>query len=169
MIRQRLIAALLAISAPGAAGAQTARGCTLQELTDPPRQVLRCEDGLVAETKRGADAVLGDSNGDGRPDRAIVTRGGVLIDLPARRRGGFQVLTPHAIASVRGTVYAVEAGAGSTAVFVQQGLVSVTRRDGSEGVTLGPGQGVDVDPSKPLEVRRWPRERALDFLARFGR
>src|SRR5215204_4369621 len=39
------------------------------------------------------------------------------------RRSGFQVLTPHAIASVRGTIYAVDVSAGQTSVFVAQGRV----------------------------------------------
>ena len=64
----------------------------------------------------------------------------------ARGRGGFQILTPHAIASVRGTQWAVDVGATRTSVFVERGQSSrcarprVPRRD-----ALRAGEGVDVD------------------------
>jgi hypothetical protein len=169
MMRASAAAIALVLAGASAVPAQTGRGCTIREFTDPPRQVLTCRDGLIVETQRDAAATLSDADGDGAPDRASVTGRGILVDMPPGRRGGFQILTPHAIASVRGTVYAVDVGERATAVFVQQGRVEVTKRAGGESVTLGPGEGVDVDPAQPLEVRRWPSERALGFLARFGR
>ncbi|PIK73201.1 anti-sigma 24 factor, partial [Methylobacterium frigidaeris] len=37
-------------------------------------------------------------------------------------------------------------------------------------VTLGPGEGVDVDADQgALEVRRWPQARVRALLERFGR
>ncbi len=58
-----------------------------------------------------------------------------------------------------------------SSVFVQQGRVAVARRrNPEEAVTLGPGEGVDVDAVEgPLDVRRWPQERVRALLERFGR
>jgi hypothetical protein len=36
-------------------------------------------------------------------------------------------------------------------------------------VTLGAGEGVDVVPGRPLDVKTWGVERAAGLLARFGR
>ena len=78
-------------------------------------------------------------------------------------------LTPHAIATVRGTQFAVDVDAGVTSVFVVEGSVEVSRRDGPATVLLGPGEGVDVRPGEPLVVREWPQPRVNALLARFGR
>lgn len=54
-------------------------------------------------------------------------------------------------------------------MFVSQGAVAVSARQGPGAVTLGPGEGVDVRPGEPLVVRRWPQERVTQLFARFGR
>jgi hypothetical protein len=54
-------------------------------------------------------------------------------------------------------------------VFVARGRTQVTRREQPEAVSLGRGEGVDVTPSSPLVVRRWPLQRAQALLGRFGR
>jgi ferric-dicitrate binding protein FerR (iron transport regulator) len=93
---------------------------------------------------------------------------GLLIESPPRR-GMFQILTPHAIATVRGTVWAVDVSPARSSVFVREGAVDVRRRHGEETVTLRGGDGVDVDDVTGLEVKRWSAERAARLLARFGR
>ena len=164
----RLGLALATCVSAGAAAAQT-RGCTITTYTDPPRETLTCPDGLTISAETGASYSLQDRDRDGRLDGVQLTAKGVLVDVRPGRRGGFQVQTPHAIASVRGTVWAVEATPERSSVFVQTGTVSV-RRPGGPAVTLGAGDGVDVPAgSGPLQVNRWGAERAAGFLARFGR
>jgi ferric-dicitrate binding protein FerR (iron transport regulator) len=70
---------------------------------------------------------------------------------------------------VRGTIYAVDVQAGRTSVFVARGRVAVQHREPSPSVILGAGQGVDVVPGRPLDVKTWGAERAAGLLARFGR
>lgn len=155
---------------PGRAEAQNA-GCVLQAAA-PQRQVLRCRDGLTIEAEAGADYNLVDRNGDSQPDAVSLRSRAIFIDAPARSgRQGFEILTPQAIAAVRGTQWAVDVAGGKSAVFVVTGRVSVRRMSGgTAGVNLGPGEGVDVEPgTAPLVVRRWPAARASALLARFGR
>lgn len=145
-------------------------GCRITALTDPPRELLDCPNGLRISAEKSAAYRLIDANRDGSPEAVELTAKGLLIEKAPRPRGGFQVLTPHAIASVRGTTWAVEVKPGGTSVFVQAGRVGVTRAGRSGGVVLGAGDGVDVDLSGgPLRPVRWGRERALHLLARFGR
>ncbi|NNM75105.1 FecR domain-containing protein [Enterovirga sp. DB1703] len=161
-----LALAACAIACAGPAAAQ-GRGCTVTSYADPPRETLSCPDGLTITAEGGAAYRL--RNRNGRPEGLDLTSKGVLVEVPPGRRGGFQIQTPHAIASVRGTVWAVEVAPERSSVFVQTGTVAVNR-PGGPAVTLQAGDGVDVGPgADPLEVRRWGRERALLFLGRFGR
>lgn len=156
---------------PAKAEAQNV-GCAVEAATAPQRQVLRCRDGLTIEAEAGADYNLVDRNGDRRPDAVSLRNRAILIDAPTRPgRQGFEVLTPQAIAAVRGTRWAVDVAGGKTAVFVVTGRVSVRRAGrGTGSAALGPGEGVDVEPgTTPLVVRRWPAARASALLARFGR
>ncbi len=164
----RMAVAASALVWAGAAEAQT-RGCAITTFTDPPRETLACRDGLSITVEKGASYNLQDRNRDGRPDSIGLDGKGVLVDVPPGRRGGFQVQTPHAVASVRGTVWAVEVTPERSSVLVQAGAVAVNR-PGEAAVRLGPGEGVDVAPGGgPLEVKRWGQERAANLLARFGR
>jgi hypothetical protein len=161
-------ALVVAVAFSTAVPASAQSGCTVTSLTDPPREVLRCRGGLTVEAERATRYRLIDGR-PGEPTAAEVTARAILIDLRPGRRSGFQVLTPHAIASVRGTIYAVDVSAGQTSVFVAQGRVAVRDRGEAGPVLLGAGQGVDVVPGRPLEVKTWGRERAANLLARFGR
>jgi ferric-dicitrate binding protein FerR (iron transport regulator) len=164
-----VLAALAGLFAPGAAWAQGV-GCMVQPAGTSARQVLHCRDGLRLEAEPGAAYTLVDRNRDGRPEAVNLQSRAILLDVEAPSRGvGFQVLTPQAIAAVRGTRWAVDAGEGKTAVFVLSGRVAVRRPNARTGVELGPGEGVDVSPGAvPLVVRRWPVARANALLARFG-
>lgn len=151
----------------GGASAQQATACTSSTRGDPPRAVIRCPGGLVMEAEAAADITIRAPAANAAPTSVALSGRAVLIDLTPPR--SFQILTPHAIASVRGTIYAVDVEAGATAVFVSRGAVQVAARQGPGAVTLGPGEGVDVRPGEPLVVRRWPQERVARLLARFGR
>ncbi|MBV8848070.1 MAG: FecR domain-containing protein [Methylobacteriaceae bacterium] len=156
-------AAFMMMAAP--LQAQSIAGCKLTSLADPPREVLRCGSGLSIEAEQGAQYRLVSQN------KLEVTNRAVLVDVTPGRRGGFQVLTPHAIASVRGTLYAVDVKGEKTEtdVFVSRGKVGVENRSTRERATLGPGEGSDVIPGKPIDAHVWAAERVQKLMARFGR
>jgi ferric-dicitrate binding protein FerR (iron transport regulator) len=109
-----------------------------------------------------------DRNRDSNADAVRLSRGALLLDVerPAER---IEVIAPQAIASVRGTRWAVDAQARRTSVFVVRGTVDVRRRTGANRVSLNAGDGVDVDTGTgPLTVKRWPAARVAALLARFG-
>jgi hypothetical protein len=118
-----------------------------------------------------ADFTLLDRNRDGQPDAATLRSRALLVDVQARSgRRGFQVLTPQAIAAVRGTRWAVDVSGSKTSVFVLNGRVAVRRPNVRRGVELGPGEGVDVEAGDraALIVKRWPKPRVNALLGRFG-
>lgn len=146
-------------------------GCHLQPAGSPARQVFRCGDGVTVEADAGADYTLLDRNQDGQPDAATLRSRALLVDVQARSgRRGFQVLTPQAIAAVRGTRWAVDVSGSKTSVFVLNGRVAVRRTNARSGVELGPGEGVDVEAGDraALIVKRWPKPRVNALLGRFG-
>ena len=169
------LAAVLAGTCPGIAQSPDAAtpqvlGCRVTAYADPPREVLHCADGVEIVAERAARYELVPA-----PDRRSVTAarlnaGGLLVTFPPARRGGFRVITPHAVASVRGTTWAVDVRATRSSVFVQEGAVTVARTGAPGAVVLRAGDGVDVEAdTAPLRVNRWGRERVLHLLARFGR
>jgi ferric-dicitrate binding protein FerR (iron transport regulator) len=145
-------------------------GCALERVVGTSRQILRCADGVTVTAEGGARFNLTDRNGDGRPDAVSLRSKAVLVDVDsARRSGGFQVVTPQAIAAVRGTRWAVDVKNGTTSVFVVRGRVAVQRPSSRQGVVLSVGEGVDVGRGNgSLTVRRWPQARAAALLARLG-
>jgi ferric-dicitrate binding protein FerR (iron transport regulator) len=168
MVTTRLIAAgvlLLALMGPQAS-AQQIPGCTSTTAANPARTVFRCSGGLIIEAEAAAAFAASRSRSGGTFSIELRSRG-ILVELTRPRR--FQILTPHAIASVRGTIFAVDVTDAQTSVLVARGSTRVTRREQPEAVNLGPTQGVDVTPGNPLVVRRWPQQRAAALLGRFGR
>lgn len=133
-------------------------------------QTLQCEGGVTIIAENGAQYMLGDANHDGRIDSVELSSKALLLDFQ-RKAGGrkFQVNTPQAIAAVRGTRWAVDVADGKTSVFVVNGRVNVGRRSGADRqVVLGPGEGVDVEPTAPLIVKRWAPARVSALMARLG-
>jgi len=163
-----LAALLFAALFSAGAQAQELAGCTLEEAGDPPRKIYRCEGGLVIEAEDATQLEALAGGGGPQPAAIEVDGNAVFVDI-APGRGEFQILTPHAIASVRGTTYAVDVTGEATAVFVAEGVVGVARRDGTDDVQLEAGEGVDVTPGAPLEVKSWGQARVDALLARFGR
>jgi ferric-dicitrate binding protein FerR (iron transport regulator) len=162
------IAAGLMLFCAGQAAAQS-QGCTTSRLANPPGEVLTCGNGLTITAEAAASFRLQGENRANGPTGAILNRRAVLVETPNGTVHPFQIRTPHAIASVRGTIWAIDVGGGRTSVFVQRGAVSVARGGGGRGVVLTPGEGVDVADTGPLTVRRWPQERVRNLLARLGR
>ena len=153
----------------GDAAAQPARpGCTSAQ-TAQGTQTLRCPTAITIVAESGAKFELRDRNRDGHVDSVELSNKALLLEVPKRPgRSRFDVVTPQAIAAVRGTKWAVDAEGAKTSVFVVDGRVSVARPAGRGSVVLGAGDGVDVEPSGELIVKRWPPARVTALMARLG-
>ena len=147
-----------------ASAQQSTKGCSSEQ--QGAVQTLRCRDGLIIVAEDGAKFTLqskgGDVNGVDLQSKAV------LVEAPKQKgKNRFQVMTPQAIAAVRGTKWAVDAQGSRTSVLVLDGQVAVRRPSGGTQVVLGPGEGVDVEPgSEPLVVKRWAQPRVDALLAR---
>lgn len=145
-------------------------GCALEQTLFSARQILRCGGGVTITAESGAQYTLLDRDGNGKIDAANLRSKALLLDAPKGSLGksGFEVITPQAIAAVRGTRWAVDAEGAKTSVFVERGRVSVRRSAGRGSVTLGAGEGVDVEGTGPLIVKRWPAARVDALMARLS-
>ncbi len=133
------------------------------------RKSWRCDNGITIVAENGARFELKDANRDGHIDSVELSSKALLIEVPKKPGGNpFKVLTPQAIAAVRGTKWAVDVAEAKTAVFVADGRVGVSRRARGRGVVLGPGQGVDVEATGPLTVKTWGQPRVDALMARLG-
>jgi len=145
-------------------------GCQEQVMTNPLRTLLTCPNGVKLVAEDGATFSLEDRAPGAGPEAVRLDGKAVLVEVPPGAvEGGFEVITPQAIAAVRGTKWAVDVAAGKTSVFVVDGHVAVRREPVDPAVTLGPGEGVDVEAGTgPLTVKHWGAARAAALLARFG-
>jgi ferric-dicitrate binding protein FerR (iron transport regulator) len=144
---------------PGCTSAPTAQGS----------QTLNCPTAITIVAESGAKFELRDRNRDGQVDSVELSNKALLLEVPKQPgRARFDVVTPQAIAAVRGTKWAVDAEGAKTSVFVVDGRVSVARPAGRGRVVLGAGDGVDVEPSGGLIVKRWPPARVTALMARLG-
>jgi ferric-dicitrate binding protein FerR (iron transport regulator) len=159
----------------GSALAQPATnaGCT-SSASAAGTQIWRCDNGITIVAENGARFELKDANRDGHIDSVELSSKALLVEVP-RKPGGnpFKVLTPQAIAAVRGTKWAVDVADtktsdAKTSVFVADGRVGVSRRARGRAVVLGPGEGVDVEATGPLTVKQWGQPRVDALMARLG-
>ena len=151
----------------GDAAAQAVQGGCVFEAASDGRQILRCQRNVTITVERGARFSLADRDSDGNADALLLRNKAALVDSPPGSR--FQVVTPQAIAAVRGTRWAVDGGSGKTAVCVERGRVGVQRAASSTGVVLGPGEGVDGDSGGgALTGRTWGRPRVDALMARLS-
>jgi hypothetical protein len=143
-------------------------GCTSAQ-TAQGTQTLRCEKAITIVAENGAKFELRDRNRDGQVDSVELSNKALMVEVPKKSaRKQFEVMTPQAIAAVRGTKWTMDAEGGKTSVFVVDGRVSVARRTGPGSVVLGPGEGVDVEAAGELIVKRWPPARVTALMARLG-
>lgn len=165
-----LAAGSLCIVSAGTASAQAVANCPLQPAVSTTRQVLNCEAGLSVTVERGAHYRFADRNHDGRADALVLDSKAALVDVDRNRvKSGFEVVTPQAIAAVRGTRWAVDVKRGNTSVLVLRGRVAVNKVSTGQGVTLGQGQGVDADRGRAaLRVTQWGQPRINALMARLG-
>jgi hypothetical protein len=167
----------------GSALAQSGACVLSPDKRNPSDQVLRCGSELTITPAPGTVYHPGAAAEDGLPASVQLDSGALLIEFHYKRRREFQILTPQAIASVRGTKWAMEVKPGQTSTLVLLGQVTVARKDAAEEVVVGPGQGVDVsnaDAGKtvrsmsarakpaPIGVKKWAPDRVKALLARFG-
>lgn len=133
-------------------------------------QTWQCDGRVTIVAENGAQYRLRDSDRDGRIDIVELSGKALLLDVEGKsRRKTFRVNTPQAIAAVRGTRWAVDVAEGKTSVFVVRGSVNVGHRTShGRNVVLGPGEGVDVEASAPLVVKRWAPARVSALMARLG-
>ena len=152
------------------AGAQTDLCKLVDDERNPPEKILRCGDGLVVRSAHDTSYQPIDQAVAAPPNTMRLDSGAVLVDFhSSAKRRTFQILTPNAIAAVRGTRWVVSAEPARSSVFVISGRVAVSRPQAQPTVLLGPGQGVDVAPDGlPLVVKRWAAARVRTLLARFG-
>ena len=158
----------LLLLAGGAAAQPAGLGCNAQP-TAQGTQTLRCPTAITIVAESGAKFELRDRNRDGQVDSVELSNKALLLEVPKKPgRARFDVVTPQAIAAVRGTKWAVDAEGAKTSVFVVDGRVRVARPAGRGSVVLGAGDGVDVEPSGELIIKRWPPARVTALMARLG-
>jgi ferric-dicitrate binding protein FerR (iron transport regulator) len=145
------------------------KGCP-SERTANGAHAVRCGGGVTIVAEDGAQFTLQDRDSNGDAASVDLRSKALLLEVPKQSAGRrFEVVTPQAIAAVRGTKWAVDAQAATTSVLVLGGRVTVRRRVGRDRVILGPGEGVDVEAGTgPLTVKRWPEARVAALLARLG-
>lgn len=149
--------------------AQRAHACDISTSeNEPVRQIVSCGDRVTIEREPTADLQLTKSPDTVAP-RVIEVQGGAILINVSSGQAPTQVRTPHAIATVRGTTYIVDAGPSQTSVFVLEGAVDVRRTNDASTFTLTAGEGTDVSLDAPLTVSRWSADRAEALLGRFGR
>jgi ferric-dicitrate binding protein FerR (iron transport regulator) len=147
-------------------------GCTLvADDRNPREKMLRCGDDLTIRAAANSKyQVIGES-GQAPPMEVRLESGALLVDFkPSERARSFQILTPHAIAAVRGTRYAVEVTPARSSTLVLEGEVEVSQvRDRERSARVRGTQGTDVTAKPgPVVVKRWDKKRVDALLARFG-
>jgi hypothetical protein len=159
------------ISGASHALGQTA-GCTLvHDDRHPKEQILRCGGGLTIRSAADTKFRTTGQTDLSPPTGVRLESGALLIEFtPGERRKDFQILTPHAIAAVRGTRWAVEVVRTRTSTLVLEGAVEVSHvRERPSGALLRAGEGADVTAKPgPIQVKRWAKKRVDALLARFG-
>jgi ferric-dicitrate binding protein FerR (iron transport regulator) len=163
-------AASIWFGAPVRVLAETSGCRLLPDDREPSVQVLHCGEDLTIRIAANTNYQLTAPQGQALPRGAQLRSGALMIDFkPSARQRNFQILTPHAIAAVRGTVWAVEVKPEQSSTLAVSGSVQVTRANGSRGVTLTAGEGADVTAGTgPITVKRWGEPRVKALLARFG-
>jgi ferric-dicitrate binding protein FerR (iron transport regulator) len=166
-IRAICVALACALPPIATAAAQPATSGCSSESSSSTTFTIRCKGGVTIVVEDHARYTLRDRDGNGRVDSVELGDRALLLEVP-RGRNEFKVFTPQAIAAVRGTRWAVDVAENKTSVFVVNGRVAVGRPVSRQSVTLGPGEGVDVEPAGPLTVKRWPPARVAALMARLG-
>ena len=147
-------------------------GCTLvPDDRHPKEKILRCGESLTIRSAAETKFRVTGPTDQSPPTGVRLESGALLIEFTqSERRKDFQILTPHAIAAVRGTKWAVEVVPARTSTLVLAGSVEVSHLRGRHrGAFLRPGEGADVTAKPgPIVVKRWAKKRIDALLARLG-
>lgn len=134
------------------------------------RVEMRCPDGSSMVVGERSTVRLSILIADDRPHNAVVEllEGIVRMILPSGHTWErFDIVTRTAVASVRSTVWLVDAKPDTAGVFVEEGNVLVSSRADQAQIYLTAGYGVDVGARPaPLETRVWGAARLADAQAR---
>jgi hypothetical protein len=166
-------AALLVAGIAESLPAQAAGACTLiPNDKTPSEKILQCggAETLTVRAAPGTRYGMLYTKGDPVPAAIRLDDGALLIEFQRSLwRQDFQILTPLAIAAVRGTKRAVEVTKARTSVLVLSDSVGVTNRRLNQYVILTEGEGVDITPTDTSTVqKRWGEGRVRALLSRFG-
>ena len=172
LLRATIAAAFLlvtAIAGPGSARAAGACALVPNERM-PSEKILQCGETLTVRPAQGARYQPLFKKGDPLPVGIRLNEGALLIEYhPASPQEKFQILTPLAIAAVRGTKWAMDVTKAQTSTLVLNGAVAVTNRRLNKFVILTEGQGVDITPTDTSVVQKtWGEARVRALLSRFG-
>jgi ferric-dicitrate binding protein FerR (iron transport regulator) len=150
--------------------AQSGECRLIPDARNPSEKILRCGDTLEVRQAAGTRYHPIGQRSSAPPRALELDSGALMIEFhPSSSLRNFQILTPHAVATVRGTRWALEVDRARSSTLVIDGQVAVARRGARETVFLGPGEGVDVSPGiEPLMVKRWAEARVRALLGRFG-
>ncbi len=165
----KLLAMILIVAGP--TGAEAGGACALvPNEKDPSEKVLKCGEALTVRPAHGTHYRPIFKAGQGLPEAIRLEDGALLIEFhPKAGAGEFQILTPLAVAAVRGTKWAMEASPTRTSTLVLDGAVAVTNRRLNLYVVLTPGEGVDVAAGDTTMVqKRWGEAKVRALLSRFG-
>jgi hypothetical protein len=164
-------AALFAAAIAGPLPARAAGACALiPNEKMPSEKILQCGETLTVHPAQGARYQPLFKKGDPLPVGIRLTGGALLIEYhPASPDEKFQILTPLAIAAVRGTKWAMDVTKAQTSTLVLNGAVAVTNRRLNQFVVLTAGQGVDITATDTSVVQKpWGEARVRALLSRFG-
>ncbi len=162
---------LFATAIAGAGPARAAGACALVANDRmPSEKILQCGEVLTVRPAQGARYQPLFKKGDPLPVGIRLNEGALLIEYhPATPKEKFQILTPLAIAAVRGTKWAMDVTKAQTSTLVLNGAVAVTNRRLNQFVVLNEGQGVDITPTDTsLVLKTWGEARVRALLSRFG-
>jgi hypothetical protein len=164
--------ALIGSALPGTKFALAAGGaCALvPNERDPSEKILQCGQQLTVHPAHGTSYRPLYKSGQRIPAAIRLNSGALLIEFhPDSPQIEFQILTPLAIAAVRGTKWAMEVSPKRTSTLVLEGAVAVTSRRLNEYVVLTGGQGVDIsEGDTSLTQKQWGEARVRALLSRFG-
>jgi hypothetical protein len=166
------VAAIFLVATVAASPAARAGGpCALvPNARDPSEKILHCGQTLTVQPAHGTRYRPIFKPGQPVPTGArLDDDGALLIEFhPSGEDRDFQILTPLAIAAVRGTKWAMEVTRARTSTLVLSGAVAVTNRHLNQYVVLTQGQGVDVSAQDTALTRKtWGEARIRALLARF--
>ncbi len=103
----------------------------------PSEKMLQCGENLTVRAAPGARYQPLYKKGDPLPVGIRLNDGALLIEYhPASPKEKFQILTPLAIAAVRGTKWAMDVTKAQTSTLVLNGAVAVTNRRLNQFVVL---------------------------------